>query len=297
VFSAGLLAALLSRNAASASVPAPLVASTVQAAAGLAAGPTAAASLVSPKVAALTEGVLKAMLITKLKIATVVLLAAGVAGLNAGRLLPHALADKPAQAEQKEGNGQKKKGSSLPSGDLLGFKTKGHPFALERAFPGINGALLLTDEQTQKIHAAREETVVTEAVKTATQTLKFNPNATNTEKEAAQKVIQEARAKLDEKVAGILTAEQKALVEKINTVAQEFQQSVLEEFQAEFTAAKGNEEQTEEVRKKFLEKLRADFPQKLNGVLTTEQKTGFEKAAVAQKAAEEESKKTKKPGK
>jgi RNA polymerase sigma factor (sigma-70 family) len=297
VFSAGMLAALLSRNVAAAGVPRSLVDTTVQAAVGLAAGQTKAASLVSAKVAALMEGVLKAMLITKLKIATVVMLTAGLAGVSAGKLMPRALADKPAQAQQSAVKEGKKKGASLPSGDILGFKTKGHPFALERTFPGINGALLLTDEQSQKIAAARAETIETEAVKTATMTLKSNPNATNAEKEAAQKVIQEARAKLEEKVAGILTAEQKVLVERINTAAQELQQSVLEEYQAEFTAAKGNAEQTEEVRKKLLEKLRTDFPQKLNGILSPEQKTAFEKAAAAQKAAEEAGKNTKKPGK
>ena len=64
--SAGALAALLSQGAVAASVPAPLVMNTVKAAAVLAAGKTAA-GVVSLKVAALTDGVLKAMLMTKLK--------------------------------------------------------------------------------------------------------------------------------------------------------------------------------------------------------------------------------------
>jgi RNA polymerase sigma factor (sigma-70 family) len=66
----------LAAGAASAGVPAPLVAATVEATTAVAAG-QAAATVVSAKVAALTQGVMKAMFVTKLKIATAVLLAAG----------------------------------------------------------------------------------------------------------------------------------------------------------------------------------------------------------------------------
>ena len=73
--SGGVLATALCQNAASACVPGPLVVSTVQAATLLAAGKALATGAVSAKVVALTEGVLKAMLITKLKVALAVVLA------------------------------------------------------------------------------------------------------------------------------------------------------------------------------------------------------------------------------
>jgi RNA polymerase sigma factor (sigma-70 family) len=84
----GALAATLSQNAASACVPSPLVGATVKAAVLLAAGQAAPAGLVSAKVAALTEGVLKTMLLTKLKIATAVLLVGVLAGGAAMLALP-----------------------------------------------------------------------------------------------------------------------------------------------------------------------------------------------------------------
>ncbi len=74
--SAGALTAALSQGVASASVPPPLVASTVHAATAAAAGQTA--GVVSAQVAALAAGVLKAMLVKTLKTASAVLLAAGV---------------------------------------------------------------------------------------------------------------------------------------------------------------------------------------------------------------------------
>jgi hypothetical protein len=75
---AAALATVLCEGAASAAVPAALVSATVEAAARVAAGP--AAAVVSPRVATLMEGAVRAMWITKLKIAAVLLLAVGLLG-------------------------------------------------------------------------------------------------------------------------------------------------------------------------------------------------------------------------
>jgi RNA polymerase sigma factor (sigma-70 family) len=82
--SGGALAAVLTEKAASASVPAPLVGSTVKAAIGFAAGPTAATGLIPVRVALLTEGVLKTMLLNRLKTTLTALLAAGLLGAGLG---------------------------------------------------------------------------------------------------------------------------------------------------------------------------------------------------------------------
>jgi RNA polymerase sigma factor (sigma-70 family) len=66
VFSGGALAAVLSQHAAAAA-PTAIVSMTIEAATLVAAGKTAAGSMISAKVAALTEGVLQAMFLTKLK--------------------------------------------------------------------------------------------------------------------------------------------------------------------------------------------------------------------------------------
>ncbi len=100
----GLLARRLARRGvvlsamalAAACVPAALAESTVKAALGYAAGNAAVAGCVSAPVAALTEGVLRAMFLNRIKVAALVLLAVGVAGLGgAGLLAPPAFADKP----------------------------------------------------------------------------------------------------------------------------------------------------------------------------------------------------------
>jgi RNA polymerase sigma-70 factor (ECF subfamily) len=97
--SGGGLTAALSESAASAGVPASVVSSTIKAASLFAAGQAAATGAISVQVAALTEGVMKTMLLAKLKIVGVLVMAAvlsGTAGLiyqtRAGEQAPKAKA-------------------------------------------------------------------------------------------------------------------------------------------------------------------------------------------------------------
>jgi RNA polymerase sigma factor (sigma-70 family) len=105
----GLIALLTTQTAAA--VPAGLVQSTAQAA-----GP-AGMGIMSSSVIALMEGVLQAMFLTKLKMATAWLVIVGILGLGAAVLTQQALADKPANAAQQAKNaGEKPKadaGASL----------------------------------------------------------------------------------------------------------------------------------------------------------------------------------------
>jgi RNA polymerase sigma factor (sigma-70 family) len=86
VLSAGSLAAVVSQNVASATVPTSLVSSTVKAAMSMVEAQTVAAGVVSAKVAALTEGVMKSMMLTKLSNAAAGLLVLCICGLGIGGL-------------------------------------------------------------------------------------------------------------------------------------------------------------------------------------------------------------------
>ena len=81
--SGGALAAILAQNVVSASAPTSVVGSTITAASRFAADRAAATGLISVKVAALTEGVLKTMLLNKLKIGAALLLVLAAIGLGA----------------------------------------------------------------------------------------------------------------------------------------------------------------------------------------------------------------------
>src|SRR5438270_6534339 len=97
----GALAAMLSRYEASAAVPPAVASSTIQAA-GLYAAGQAAAGGVSVKAVALAEGVLKAMLLAKLKTAAAVLVLVAVLGAAATALTQRVLAERPADPPRAE---------------------------------------------------------------------------------------------------------------------------------------------------------------------------------------------------
>jgi len=101
--SASTLGAALSAQAGSASAPAIVISSTIQAATLFAAGQTTAQNMTSAKVIALTDGVLKAMLLTKLKIVTaLVFMAVALGGLGVSVGSPY-LAITEEQAGQDQG--------------------------------------------------------------------------------------------------------------------------------------------------------------------------------------------------
>jgi RNA polymerase sigma factor (sigma-70 family) len=93
--SGGALAAVLSQNVASAGVPTTVVADTIKAATLFAAGQVAATGAIPVKVAALAEGVMKTMLLGKLRVMTAVLLMVGIAMLTTTLLAWGGKQDKP----------------------------------------------------------------------------------------------------------------------------------------------------------------------------------------------------------
>jgi RNA polymerase sigma factor (sigma-70 family) len=94
--SAGLLATLVSQEGLAAAVPTALLTSGLKGAGLVAAGQPLAGAIVSAQVVTLMKGVLKTMLLTKLKIVAALLLAAGVVGTGAGLLVYPVRAGQPA---------------------------------------------------------------------------------------------------------------------------------------------------------------------------------------------------------
>jgi RNA polymerase sigma factor (sigma-70 family) len=110
--SGGALAAVLSQKAA-AGVPSSVVSATIQAAGLFAAGQTAAAAVISARVAALTEGVLKAMFLHKIRGVLAVLVVLATLGVCAGGLLQRTEAqaqppDSPKAGPRKQDEGNLK---------------------------------------------------------------------------------------------------------------------------------------------------------------------------------------------
>jgi RNA polymerase sigma factor (sigma-70 family) len=99
--SAGLLATMLAENALAAPLVASKIDATLRATLPLVAG-NSAKTMISAKVLALTEGAMKAMIMSKLKTAAIVLLAAGIVGTGSGFIAYRALAAGAADASAKD---------------------------------------------------------------------------------------------------------------------------------------------------------------------------------------------------
>ncbi len=156
--------------------------------------------------------------------------------------------------------------------------------------PGLQAALELTPQQVEKIIAAESATVGSDEIRNLPR--KGDPNATADQLANANVKRTEAVEKLYKEVDLILMNDQKALVEKINDAYAKTAAEVLEDLQAKFGNAKGNEEEMAKVRKEYDEALAAAFDKKLDAVLSANQKTAVKKAAEeeAKRAAENKDK-------
>jgi len=157
---------------------------------------------------------------------------------------------------------------------------------LEASLPGVVATLELTTEQRQKISVAVAETTQSEKVRAAMVVAKFNPNATQAQKEEAQKAVAEARSQLQQRVGQILTDEQKKLVANINAAAAEVARQVADAMQSEQAPAKGDEAAMKRWREQVQQRTRAALQTRVLAMLNPTQKAALEKAAAAQIAAE-----------
>jgi RNA polymerase sigma factor (sigma-70 family) len=130
------LAAVLSQNAASAAVPA----AALRAASLLAAGQAAAAGVVSAQAAVLAEGVVKTMLLTRLKIATAVLVILSVTGVAATGWVYHARAAGPTEPSVLPVPGQPDE-KPAPAGLRTQQERKKPPFTLGKETTYVTGPL------------------------------------------------------------------------------------------------------------------------------------------------------------
>jgi hypothetical protein len=99
--SGGAIAAVLVQQSASASMPVGLQATTLKAATMVAAGTATATGMVSAKVVALTEGIVKSMLLTKLKIVTAIAFLIVMIAIGGTLITGHLLAAQQRQPQKE----------------------------------------------------------------------------------------------------------------------------------------------------------------------------------------------------
>jgi hypothetical protein len=147
VLSSGALVATLSESVAAASVPSSVVSRAVHVATLLAAG-KATPGVISAKVAALTEGVLKLMYLAKLKVATAFLLTIGLVAAGAGTLcLSYAYATHQS-GRQDEGARQRTGSVDRPRRDKVPGDANDAHVILDKAITALGGEARLKKART-----------------------------------------------------------------------------------------------------------------------------------------------------
>lgn len=145
--------------------------------------------------------------------------------------------------------------------------------------PGLNEALLLSDEQIVKLHDARRETIDNEQL-LGKKVKDPNVVVSDAEREARNKKTQEAYESLRTKVSNILTAEQRMLIEQINAAHLEVTKAASEEFGPQFASSKGNDELQKRLQQEKRDRVTSHFKSKLESLLSPNQKAAWEKAAA-----------------
>jgi RNA polymerase sigma factor (sigma-70 family) len=189
--SGAALAAVLSQQAASASVPLSMAYSTIKAASVFAAGPATATCLVSGKAVALAEGVLKTMLLTKLKIATAVLVVIAVLGAGATALTQRVLAEKPAALASRE-----RERAEVPD------EKPADPLVKEKKEPAVKPATDMRELAVQPVKTKKEDEARPEVVNGVVKTVDVGKNAVTVVQKDGEKtftVSKDASIVIDDK--------------------------------------------------------------------------------------------------
>lgn len=189
---------------------------------------------------------------------------------------------------------QKQKFTDLAGFPLL-WSAKKNPLA-GPFIPGLNAALLLSDEQKERLITAREETLGNEKLQKLGAGVKLNPNASEAEREAARKANEEARGQFKMRIETILTPDQRKLVGIINTLFEEVLAATHEAYRSQFEqVVKTDKAKAEELRREAQQKTVKDFRTRLEGTLSKDQWAALNKAAAAEEAIAKNSVKIKKP--
>ena len=144
---------------------------------------------------------------------------------------------------------------------------------------GLNAILQLTPSQQEQIAAARNEIANGEAVKAARSISKNDPSVTQEQRDQARAAVEAANAKFHERVAAILTADQKALIAKVNDAYQAAVDEVGTVYEEKFASIKADPAARQRVQQEKNQDTEDHFLHKLDSLLTAAQKNAMTQAA------------------
>ncbi|HEV7405556.1 MAG TPA: hypothetical protein VGO11_21605 [Chthoniobacteraceae bacterium] len=163
--------------------------------------------------------------------------------------------------------------------------------------PGLTAVLQLTDAQKQQLAAARGEMENDEASKAARGSSKNDPSITAEQRDKARAALEAATARWREKVAAVLTTEQKALVEKINAAYAAAVADTGVVYADKFASVKADEAARKRIQEEKGQDIEEQFLHKLDALLSPAQQASMKAAAEAEEQRNAKAATVKKPAK
>lgn len=185
------------------------------------------------------------------------------------------------------------------SPDVVGYpfwtlKKRGY---VPQLVPGLNAVLQLTAAQKEQITAANDEMANDDAVKAARGISKNDPSVTAEQRDKARAAMEAAAARTREKVAAILTPEQKALIEKINAAYAAAVDDTGIVYSDKFASVKADEAARRRIQDEKSQDIEEQFFHKLDTILTPAQREAMTQAAAQEEQRDVKAAANKKPPK
>jgi hypothetical protein len=190
------------------------------------------------------------------------------------------------------GAAEKQKVDNLSDYPFWNLKKRGQ---VGQLVPGLNATLQITEAQRGQIAAARDEFSNDEGVKAARGISKNDPSVTAEQRDKARAAIDAATARMREKVGTILTAEQKALIEKINAAYAAAVEDTGIVYEDKFATVKADQAARQRIQQEKNQDIEEQFLHKLDGILSASQKEAMTRAAAEEEERNAKAANTKKP--
>jgi len=168
------------------------------------------------------------------------------------------------------------------------WSAKGTPLIVRQYVPGLNGALLLSNEQIVELYEAWRQTVDHPALLEKGKAVKANPQPSEELLRDLRLAYEAAHGKLQSRVASILKPDQKELMLRLEVLYGQARESVNADLAPELARVKANMLEFDQYLLLEKDRLAAEFVTRVNQILTPDQRAAMEKAALEEKRREAE---------
>lgn len=158
--------------------------------------------------------------------------------------------------------------------------------SVRAAVPGVDSLFVLDEEQMTKLAELAKKTLHSEELTAARKTTR-DKSADRKSKNAARKIISEARGEFEKKAVALLPEDQQKLVSKMYASEEEVRKKAQEKFRPRLKEAQGDRKALRKIRKEMTTARNAELREAVLALLSEEQRKSVEIAVKKRAEAQE----------